>query len=275
MHRARKRFGQHFLHDQEVIHFIIAQMDPRDPTPVIEIGPGKGALTAPLLTRLGKLSVIELDRDLVSQLSSRQTDSGLCIIQADALDFDYRRFAAGDRIRLVGNLPYNISTPLLFHLLAQVECIASMLFMLQQEVVERICATPGSHTYGRLSVMIQSCCRAEQLLTIGPESFTPPPKVRSSIIRLTPEAVLRDTIEDLPSFNEVVRRAFSKRRKTLRNALKELEPSQILEDSGIDPGLRAERLSVTEYIHLANLLFRSRRALDPVDNIVGKTKLEA
>lgn len=255
--RARKRFGQHFLRDREVIDFIIAQFDPQDQTPVIEIGPGRGALTAPLLARLDSLTVIELDRDLVDLLRERYRDSTLRIISADALKYDFRQLAMGSRLRLVGNLPYNISTPLLFHLLAQKECVASMLFMLQHEVVERICAAPGEAAYGRLSVMLQSCCLTEQLMVIGPESFNPPPKVKSSIVRLTPDPSLREKLLDSSSFEQIVRLAFSKRRKTLRNALRELDAPCLFADTGIDPDLRAERLSVADYISLANAYSKS------------------
>ncbi len=250
--RARKRFGQHFLRDRGVIDFIIAQFDPRDGTPVVEIGPGRGALTAPLLARLGSLTVIELDRDLVELLRERFRDTTLRIVSADALQYDFGQLAMGSRLRLVGNLPYNISTPLLFHLLAQMECVASMLFMLQHEMVERICAAPGEAAYGRLSVMLQSCCRAEQLMVIGPEAFSPPPKVKSAIVRLTPDPSLREGLLDKSCFEQIVRAAFSKRRKTLRNALRELDAPSLFDVSGIDPDLRAERLSVADYISLAN-----------------------
>lgn len=268
--RARKRFGQHFLRDREVIDFIIAQFDPRDQAPVIEIGPGRGALTAPLLARLGNLTVIELDRDLVALLRERYRDSTLRIISADALKYDFRQLATGSRMRLVGNLPYNISTPLLFHLLAQMEYVASMLFMLQHEVVERICAAPGEAAYGRLSVMLQSCCLTESLMVIGPESFSPPPKVKSAIVRLTPDPSLRERLLDTTRFEQIVRLAFSKRRKTLRNALRELDAPSLFEETGIDPDLRAERLSVADYISLANAYSNSALLTKSVDKIVPR-----
>ena len=268
--RARKRFGQHFLCDRDVIEFIIAQFDPRDPAPVIEIGPGRGALTAPLLARLDSLTVIELDRDLVDLLRERFRDTALRIISADALKYDFRLPASGSRLRLVGNLPYNISTPLLFHLLAQMECVASMLFMLQHEVVERMCAAPGEAAYGRLSVMLQSCCLAEQLMVIGPESFNPPPKVKSAIVRLTPDPSLRERLLDTSRFEQIVRLAFSKRRKTLRNALRELDIPSLFEESGINPELRAECLSVADYISLANVYSNSVLNTKSVDKIVNR-----
>lgn len=220
----------------------------------MEIGPGRGAITVELLRAAGRLDAVELDRDLVATLTQRCAGAGtLTVHDADALRFDLCALAAaGERLRVVGNLPYNISTPLLFRFMAQVGCIADMHLMLQREVVERIVAAPGSKTYGRLSVMIQTWCRAESLFTVLPGAFLPTPKVQSAFLRLTPYRPPRHRIEDAGVHARVVAHAFAQRRKTLRNALKGLLTPPQLRASDVDPGQRAEELDVSTFAALAN-----------------------
>ncbi len=250
MHRPRKRFGQNFLHDPGVIGRIVTAIGPRPGDRMVEIGPGLGALTRPLLEALGELDAVELDRDLVAELHNLP---GLRIHQADALRFDFCALAGDDKLRVVGNLPYNISTPLLFHLLDQAECISDMHFMLQKEVVDRLAAPPGGGDYGRLSVMVQYRCRVERVLTVSPGAFNPPPKVESAVVRLVPHE--SPPVEaDPASLREVVTRAFAHRRKTLRNNLKGFIPAEQIEAAGIDPGRRAETLSLGEFARLAAML---------------------
>ena len=276
----RKRLGQHFLIDQSVIEQIVAFIDPRPTDNLIEIGPGMGALTAPLLERVQSMSVIELDRRLVSVLE-KLTPS---IYAEDALSFDFSRLSEPEqRMRIVGNLPYNISTPLLFHLLKYTDDIQDMHFMLQKEVVDRLAAAPNSEHYGRLSVMIQYQCAATPLLLVPPEAFQPPPKVESKVVRLipyrspltrlaqttrSPESNLRGeaiapsmpcVALDKPLFANVVRQAFAMRRKTLRNALKKWVDPQIWEITQIDNQLRPEVLSVKDYVELCNAITRYQR----------------
>ncbi len=255
-HRPRKRFGQNFLHDQAVIERILACIDPRHGQRLVEIGPGQGALTRGLLQRIGELDAIELDRDLIEPLRNRCAGLGdLRLHNADALKFDFRRLRTDDRrLRMVGNLPYNISTPLLFHLIEQADVIEDMHFMLQKEVVARMAAGPGSKTYGRLSVMLQVSCEVSALFDIGPESFDPPPKVDSSVVRLVPltEPLIGRT--EMAGFSELVAAAFAHRRKTLRNNLKgSLDAGQI-SALGVDPTARAESLSIEEFKRLHGAL---------------------
>lgn len=251
-HRAKKRFGQHFLHDQNIIHRIITAIDPKRHQTIIEIGPGKGALTFPLLEHLDTLHVLELDRDLAQALSKKYAAKKNIVVHCvDALSYDFREIS-NQHLHIVGNLPYNISTPLIFHLLRYHHSIDDMVFMLQEEVVDRICATPGNKDYGRLSVMVQAHCHAEKLFTVNPGAFSPPPKVMSAIIKLKPGDRFLKEINDPPGFAHIVKLAFSQRRKTLRNCLKgTLEKHQII-DLGIVPGARAETLSVDDFIQLAN-----------------------
>ena len=262
-HRPRKRFGQHFLHDPAVIRRILQAIDPRPGQSLVEIGPGLGALTGPLLASGATLTVIELDRDLASRLRALGTER-LTIHQADALDFDFAPLAGGPRtLRVVGNLPYNISTPLLFHLLAQAALIQDMHFMLQREVVERMAAAPGSGAYGRLGVMLQYRCRVEALFHIGPGAFTPPPRVESSFVRLVPHEAPPHPARDPRLLEGLVRQAFAQRRKTLRNALKSLASAADLEAVGIDPGRRPETVSVAEYVALSNHLAEQGKSVSP------------
>jgi 16S rRNA (adenine1518-N6/adenine1519-N6)-dimethyltransferase len=250
-HIPRKRFGQHFLHDPGVIQKIIHAIAPQRTDHMVEIGPGQGALTYPLLERLDALHVVEIDRDLAAYLQSREIEN-LQVHTVDALRFDFCSLAHGSRLRVVGNLPYNISTPILFHLMKQLECIQDMYFMLQKEVVERMVAAPGSRDYGRLSIMVQYRCDVESLFDIGPGAFKPPPRVDSSLVRLTPHTQAPAQVNDERLFEKLVTQAFSARRKTLRNALKNLlEPVQI-EACGIDPGLRPEQLSLRQFACLCN-----------------------
>ena len=251
-HRPRKRFGQNFLHDQSVIAQILDHVDPRPGEHLVEIGPGQGALTLGLLERVGELDAIELDRDLVEPLARRCASVGtLRVHQADALAFDFRSLARdGRRLRLVGNLPYNISTPLLFHLLAQADVIADMHFMLQKEVVDRMAAGPGSKTYGRLSVVLQAVCEVDALFDIGPEAFRPPPKVVSSVVRLVPLAEPRIAAARQAVFSAFVATAFGQRRKTLRNNLKGRLDDDAIGALGIDPGTRPETLTIADFVRL-------------------------
>lgn len=257
-HRARKRFGQNFLHDQNVIGRILRLIAPRQDDCLVEIGPGLGALTQPLLQKLGRLQVIEIDRDVIPHLQKNCGDHpGLQILQADALTVDYASLAGtGRKLRLIGNLPYNISTPLLFHLLAFAEHIVDMHFMLQKEVVDRICAEPGDDAYGRLSVSLAARCSAANLLSVGPGAFRPAPQVHSAVVRLIPRPPVAEIL-DWTAFDRVVAAAFSQRRKTLSNGLKGLLSADQIRATGIDPGIRAERLGVEAFAKLANFVVPS------------------
>lgn len=252
-HRARKRFGQNFLHDPRVIASIVNAIHPQSNDFVVEIGPGKGAITEGLLEGGCRLNVIELDRDLVPILQAKFGDrSGFAIHEADALSFDFAALAEGQPLRVVGNLPYNISTPLIFHLLQYHAIVTDMHFMLQLEVVNRLAAQPGSKAYGRLSVIAQYFCRVDSLFEVPPGAFDPPPKVQSAIVRLRPFTELPCVAKDFPLFERVVKAAFAQRRKTLRNTLKGLVDADTMESVGIDPGARAERISVAHFVELSN-----------------------
>ena len=252
-HRAKKRFGQHFLRDGSVIERTLRALDLAAGDCVVEIGPGLGALTVPLIAQLNALTVVELDRDVLPHLKKAcgaQADR-LTVIEADALTVDYRALApAGGRIRLVGNLPYNISTPLLFHLLDHADAVRDMHFMLQKEVVERMCAGPGDDHYGRLSVMLAARARCDHLFDVGPECFDPPPRVDSAIVRVTPQAPTF-AIHDTAAFERIVTAGFAQRRKTLGNALRALLPAEAIRAAGIDPETRAERISPAGFAALA------------------------
>lgn len=260
-HFARKRFGQNFLTDHNVIERIVAAFGPRPEQTVVEIGPGLGALTQYLLPKLGRLQVVELDRDLAARLPETLAGMGeLTIHEADALKFDFSTISPGPAgLRVIGNLPYNISTPLIFHLLEHADSIADMHFMLQKEVVDRMCAEPGSGDYGRLSVMLQYRCQVDFLFQVPPGAFSPPPKVDSAIVRLTPHATKPYICTDENLLQQVVSTAFTMRRKTIRNALKAYAEPATLEAMGLDLSLRPEALSVADYVHIANVLSHERK----------------
>lgn len=255
-HNARKRFGQNFLTDRSVIDNIIQAISPKTNEIIVEIGPGLGALTEPLLQLTKKLIVIELDRDLAPKLQQKLSGLGeLTVYQADALDFDFSSLATNqDKLRIVGNLPYNISTPLIFHLLTYANDIHDMHFMLQKEVVERMTAPVGTAHYGRLSVMVQYQCQATALFLVPPESFHPKPKVDSAIIRLSPYAELPYPAKNYHLFSTLVREAFNQRRKTLRNCLRAFITPEELESLGLSPLLRPEQLSVRNFMQLEHYL---------------------
>jgi len=255
-HKPRKRFGQNFLHDKMVIQRIVNNINPRQGDDIVEIGPGEGALTELVLDKIGAMDVVELDRDLIPLLKIKfVTQDGLSIHQADALKFDFCSLQKDDKkIRVIGNLPYNISTPLLFHLFEQHHCIEDMHFMLQKEVVDRIVANPGDSAYGRLSIMLQYYCRAEYVFTVKPGAFKPAPKVDSAIVRLIPHETPPVEINDFDEFSKLVNFAFTQRRKTLRNILKGKLDSEQIEALGIEPTIRPERLSLEDFTMLANAI---------------------
>ncbi len=258
-HRARKRFGQHFLHDQNIIQRIITAINPQRDQTIIEIGPGKGALTIPLLEHLDILHVLEVDRDLAQALAKKYEGEEKIIIHClDALTYDFKELD-NQHLRIIGNLPYNISTPLIFHLLENNQLIDDMVFMLQEEVIDRMCASPGSKDYGRLSVMVQANCDAEKLFTVSPGAFSPPPKVMSAIIKLQPYDKLLNQISDYPCFAHIVKQAFSQRRKTLKNCLKGTLDEQQIINLGIPPGARAETLPIDNFIQLANVYYKENQ----------------
>ncbi|MFO7705444.1 MAG: 16S rRNA (adenine(1518)-N(6)/adenine(1519)-N(6))-dimethyltransferase RsmA [Halopseudomonas sp.] len=259
-HRARKRFGQNFLHDAGVINNILRAVSPREGQRLVEIGPGQGAITEGLLSSGAQLDVIELDHDLHPLLLARFGASPqFTLHKGDALKFDFCALAKdGEKLRIVGNLPYNISTPLMFHLIAQSDCVADMHFMLQKEVVQRLAAGAGMNHYGRLGIMVQYHCQVEHLFNVGSGAFTPAPKVDSAIVRLTPHAQLPHPADDVGMLEQVVREAFNQRRKTLRNTLKSLLDAESIEAEGIDPTLRPEQVDLAGFVRLANRLSRDR-----------------
>jgi 16S rRNA (adenine1518-N6/adenine1519-N6)-dimethyltransferase len=251
--RAKKSLGQHFLHDRGVVDRIVLAVDPQPGDRIVEIGPGQGALTFPLLDRHRSLTAIEFDRDLLVPLAEAARARGeLTLVHADVLDVDFTALAAGEPIRLVGNLPYNLSSPILFHALDHAGAVRDMHFMLQKEVVDRMAAAPGSKVYGRLSVMLQAWCRVTALFAIGPGAFRPPPKVDSAVVRLVPRAPGEIGIDDPARFSAIVRNAFGQRRKTLRNALSRLCDEGTIRAAGVDPQCRAEQLPVSAFVRLAN-----------------------
>lgn len=262
-HRANKRFGQHFLHDRSVITKIINAVAPARDDHLVEIGPGLGAITLPLLERVDELHAVELDRNVIPHLEAKvaaadETLGRLIVHSSDALKFDFENLAAtiGRPLRLVGNLPYNVSTPLLFHFLSAKAFIRDMHFMLQKEVVDRMAAPPGSKTYGRLSVMLAADCEIQPLFVIRPGAFNPPPKVDSAVVRLA----VRDTpafpIPDRDLFARLVAAAFAQRRKTLRNSISAFLDAPAIEACGVDPRARAETLSAAEFGRLAEAAAR-------------------
>ncbi|MGE0383805.1 MAG: 16S rRNA (adenine(1518)-N(6)/adenine(1519)-N(6))-dimethyltransferase RsmA [Gammaproteobacteria bacterium] len=252
-HIPRRRFGQHFLHDPRVIERIVSAIAPAATDRLVEIGPGEGVLTARLAEQAGTLDVIEIDRDLAAHLRERFCSvTGLTVHCADALRFDLRTLAGADApLRVVGNLPYNISTPLLFHLFDASDRIAEMVFMLQHEVAQRLAAAPDSRAYGRLSVMAQYRCAIEFLFPVSPGAFRPPPKVQSAVVRLKPRPWVPPA-RSAAQLARLVSAAFGKRRKTLRNALAGLAGPAAFEAAGIDPSRRAETLSVAEFVRLSD-----------------------
>ncbi|MGH8250491.1 MAG: 16S rRNA (adenine(1518)-N(6)/adenine(1519)-N(6))-dimethyltransferase RsmA [Steroidobacteraceae bacterium] len=253
MSRARKRFGQHFLHDPGVIARIVEAINPQPGQRLVEIGPGRGALTLPLLRRCRRLEVIEIDRDLVPGLHRLGEGAGeLVVHQGDVLEFDIAALhGGGAKLRLCGNLPYNISTPLLFHLLAASEAVSDMHFMLQKEVVDRMVARPGNKTYGRLTVMLAAACRSEALFKVGRGAFQPPPQVESAIVRLVPHTSEPFPLPDRERFARIVAAAFSMRRKKLRNGLRGLLAPDAFDATGISPDRRPETLAPAEFAKLA------------------------
>lgn len=258
-HKARKRFGQNFLKDERIIERIITCIAPKESDCLVEIGPGLGALTEPLLQQAGKLDVIEIDRDLIPVLKTQFFSfSGFNIHHGDALEFDFITLKKDKPLRLVGNLPYNISTPIIFHLLKQPDIIEDMHFMLQKEVVERLAATPGGKDYGRLSIMAQYHCNVESLFIVPPHAFNPEPKVDSAIVRLTPHKQKPYIAQCEDKLAQVVREAFHMRRKTLKNNLKSLISSEELKELGINSALRPEKITLEEYVSIANTLTKSK-----------------
>ncbi|TCT98928.1 16S rRNA (adenine(1518)-N(6)/adenine(1519)-N(6))-dimethyltransferase RsmA [Pseudomonas sp. LP_4_YM] len=255
-HRARKRFGQNFLHDAGIIDRILRAINAKPGEHLLEIGPGQGALTEGLLGSGAQLDVVELDKDLVPILQHKFAGNGnFRLHQGDALKFDFNHLGVPARsLKVVGNLPYNISTPLIFHLLSHADLIRDMHFMLQKEVVERMAAGPGGGDWGRLSIMVQYHCRVEHLFNVGPGAFNPPPKVDSAIVRLVPHDVLPHPAKDPQLLERVVRDAFNQRRKTLRNTLKGLLDSAAIEAAGVDGSLRPEQLDLAAFVRLADQL---------------------
>ncbi|HEY0199746.1 MAG TPA: 16S rRNA (adenine(1518)-N(6)/adenine(1519)-N(6))-dimethyltransferase RsmA [Rhodanobacter sp.] len=255
--RPKKSFGQHFLHDRRYIERIVSAIAPRAEDFVVEIGPGEGALTLPLLAAAGKLTAIELDTDLIPDLQARAASAGaLQIIHADVLKVDFSALAhrhGVPRLRIAGNLPYYISSPILFHCVEHAAVIRDMHFMLQKEVVERMAAEPGSKVYGRLSVMLQLACRVEPLFDVPAEAFRPPPKVESAVVRLVPLESHELHDADPQHVYAVVKAAFGQRRKTLGNALKQLLDADAIRRADVDPKARAETLAPTDFVRLAKV----------------------
>ena len=251
-HTARKRFGQNFLQDSRIIADIVQAVRPQPADTVVEIGPGLGAITEPLAAKLDCLHVCEIDRDIIGYLKTRPYAGKLVIHEGDVLQFDFA--SVPGRKKIVGNLPYNISTPLLFHLSRYADEVEDMHFMLQKEVVERMVAEPGSNDFGRLSVMLQYFFEMEKLLDVPPEAFSPAPKVDSAVVRLIPAKHRIGQAQDSEQFAALVKQAFHQRRKTIRNNLKGLADDNDLQAAGISPQERAEHIAPEKYVALANLL---------------------
>ena len=254
-HQARKRFGQNFLQDSQIIHNIIQTIAPSGSDNLVEIGPGLGALTEELLSHnQGRLTAIELDRDLIPVLKTQFFKyENFIIHHQDALKFDFSELYHDDQpLRIVGNLPYNISTPLIFHLLSFSEKIKDMHFMLQKEVVDRLSSPPGQNSYGRLSVMVQYACKVDPILDVPPEAFSPKPAVDSAVVKLTPLTSPCEVAHSQKDLELIVRQAFSMRRKTIRNNLKKLVPLHLIEELGIDLQQRPEQLTVKQYVQISN-----------------------
>ena len=259
-HRARKRFGQNFLHDEMIIDKIVTAIDPKPSDNLVEIGPGLGAITEPVTELSGHLTVVELDKDLAERLIKHPfLGPKLKVNQGDAMKFDFSSLICDDsKLKVFGNLPYNVSTPLLFHLFEFVDNIEHMHFMLQKEVVKRMVAGPGSKAFGRLSVMTQYYCHAMPVIDVPPECFKPAPKVDSAVVRLIPKKPEQRTAKNTKILNTVCLEAFNQRRKTLRNSLSNLLNSTELESLSIDPSLRAENLSLNQFINIANWIYDNK-----------------
>jgi 16S rRNA (adenine1518-N6/adenine1519-N6)-dimethyltransferase len=257
-HTARKRFGQNFLHDLFVIDQIVSAINPKNGEHLVEIGPGLGALTEPVCEQIDALTVVELDRDLAARLRTHPfMASKLTIIEADALKFDFASLINDDKpLRIFGNLPYNISTPLMFHLFSFANKVQDMHFMLQKEVVNRLAAVPGNKNYGRLSVMAQYHCHIMPVLHVPPEAFNPPPKVDSAVVRITPHKIKPVIVASEASLHKVCAQAFNQRRKTIRNSLKDSLNEQQIIELGINPDLRAENLSLQQFAQIADAAHR-------------------
>jgi 16S rRNA (adenine1518-N6/adenine1519-N6)-dimethyltransferase len=255
-HTARKRFGQNFLHDHYVIDAIVAAIHPQEGQIMVEIGPGLGALTEPVASQISHMHVVELDRDLAERLRHHPVlKDKLTIHEADAMKFDFNSLKQeGQPLRVFGNLPYNISTPLMFHLFEQSGLISDMHFMLQKEVVDRLAAGPGSKVYGRLSVMAQYYCQIIPVLHVGPGSFKPAPKVDSAVVRLVPHTQPKLVATRVSDLHRVCLEAFNQRRKTIRNSMRNFITPEQLTLLGIDPNLRPENLSLEQFVTIANWL---------------------
>ncbi|WP_102797511.1 16S rRNA (adenine(1518)-N(6)/adenine(1519)-N(6))-dimethyltransferase RsmA [Bowmanella denitrificans] len=253
-HTARKRFGQNFLHDQYIISQIVDAIAPMPGQNLVEIGPGLGALTEPVCEQVDKLTVVELDRDLAARLRTHPfIASKLNIVESDALKFDFSQLVEQDRpLRIFGNLPYNISTPLMFHLFSFADQVQDMHFMLQKEVVKRLAAGPGGKDYGRLSVMAQYHCQVIPVLEVPPGAFKPAPKVDSAVVRLIPHKQKPIEVQSLQNLNQVCAMAFNQRRKTIRNSLRTLIDDNTFEELGLKPELRAENLSLADFAALSD-----------------------
>lgn len=262
-HRARKRFGQNFLHDPQVISRIVKAIAPKANDVLVEIGPGLGAITEPVAEAAGHLTVIELDRDLAERLVQHPTlASKLTVHQADAMKFDFTTLAQqGKKLKIFGNLPYNISTPLLFHLFQYADLIENMHFMLQKEVVQRMTAVHGSKAFGRLSVMTQYYCEAMPVVEVGPGAFKPAPKVDSAVVRLLPRAVAERAAVPAEVLNRVCLEAFNQRRKTIRNCFSNFASAEQLEELGLNPGQRPEQLAVADFVRVAQWLQQQETAV--------------
>ncbi|MFK7955870.1 MAG: 16S rRNA (adenine(1518)-N(6)/adenine(1519)-N(6))-dimethyltransferase RsmA [Lysobacterales bacterium] len=249
--RARRRFGQNFLHDRGITDRIVAAINPQPDQHLVEIGPGHGAISKPLLASGANLTMLEIDRDLVAELSQQSDLQKAQIISGDALEVEFGKLGKGP-FRVVGNLPYNISSPLIFHCMAQLTHIHDAHFLLQKEVVQRMAAQPGSRTYGRLSVMLQYHCGVKSLFTVPPGAFVPVPKVQSAFVRLTPHGVLPAVANSYDTFAKVVASAFAQRRKQLLNSLKSLISADQLTELGISPQIRPEQLAPQQFVSIAN-----------------------
>ena len=279
-HTARKRFGQNFLHDTHVIQNIVAAICPQKDQFLLEIGPGLGALTEPVAERIDRLTVLELDRDLAERLRHHPfLHQKLNVIETDAMQFDFAQLYASEKlaeeqqkIRVFGNLPYNISTPLMFHLFKFCDIIQDMHFMLQKEVVKRLCAAPNSKAYGRLTIMTQYFCQVMPVLEVPPSAFKPAPKVDSAVVRLIPHQQLSHAVKDLYWLNRVTAQAFNQRRKTLRNALSTLLSPENLTALSIDLNARAENLSIADYARLADWLAENPPADVNRNDIIEETE---